>query len=278
MKSILLKSLMKKRYLGKYRIFKILLKFGLLDKSVNIEFFEDSITVPADQWHYWKLCTPERYQPIRLSVLSEVINTRLDQFDFIDLGADIGIVSGKIYKFCPRLQQIIAVEPNPSSFWYLKQNLSRMNIDSHALNIAASDFEGRALMICDSTRQSDHSGYIDHDTEGSTIVGKIDDFYVPKSPDLAIKIDVEGQEKAIFGGATNAIGLAGRVVLFLEIHRRVIERTSISAETIFEQAEMIRSFQWFLSDPNRTKIDRDCPFFEQFPTIVQHDVIGVSSN
>lgn len=107
-----------------------------------------------------------------------------------------------------------------------------------------------------------------------TKIEPVDHFYRRMADDIVMKIDVEGHEQATFRGAAEALRQSRRVVVFVEMHRAVIDRTGISPEMIFAAAEAHRPCVWFLAEPGLPPIDRSRPFFEQFP-VEQHDVIGL---
>lgn len=258
----------------KYKLFKILERFGALHGALTLSLGGRTFLVPADQWHFWQLRDPGLYQRDRIDILAACMRERLEDCHFLDLGADIGAVSRTVFSIAPNVRAITAIEPNPSSFRYLKANLDGLPIPALALNIAVSDFSGLVSLERDATRQSDHAGYVKADTQGSTRVEPIDAFFKPLARDLVVKIDVEGQERAVFLGGQQVLGQARRVVLFMEIHRGVIQRSGISPEQIFAAAEAVRPCEWYLSEPGMPRIDRARPFFDQFP-VNQHDVIGV---
>ena len=258
----------------KYKLFNSLKNRNLLNYAIPYPFHDRIIEAPADQWYFWKNCGVETYQVGRLKLFSALLNDRFGPFDLLDLGADIGIVSNQISYFCPGLQSVIAAEPNPLSFSYLEKNLKSIGVPATAMNVAISDSNRTANLIFDEKSQSDHSGYINLDTPGNTLVQKIDSIYNGEANDLAIKIDIEGQELAAIKGGEITIRSKKNIGLFLEIHRNVVDRTNISPENIFSAVEKIRPCEWFLAESDTPKVDRNRRFFEQFPHVRQHDVIG----
>ena len=90
--------------------------------------------------------------------------------------------------------------------------------------------------------------------------------------DLAIKIDVEGQEAEIFKGAQSTLKKCEKAVILLEIHPDTLERDGLTPEDLFAAVESIRKCRWYVPLLDKT-FDRSVPFFEQFP-IQQYDLIG----
>ena len=72
------------------------------------------------------------------------------------------------------------------------------------------------------------------DSIGNTDVTSLD-YLVEKnklflSQILAIKIDIEGQEKAMFAGASNIIKQADKIIVLLELHPDVLTRDNQTPE------------------------------------------------
>lgn len=258
----------------KYRTYKVMLRARLLQGALRFTIGDREFLAPADEWYFWKIESAEDYQKVRLNTLCSFVDRTLSDVDLVDLGADIGVVSRIIGSRSKRICEILAIEPNPLSFVYLKHNLNVSPISAEALNIAVSDFSGHAKLKFDSSRHSDHAGYLQPGSKGDTHIESLDRIYRPGDRDLLLKIDVEGQERAVFRGATKILQKVRRAVIFLEVHRAVVDRTGISPEEIFSAAEAARPCNWFLSEPEMPRIDRNRSFFEQF-SVEQHDVIGV---
>ncbi|HEY8609758.1 MAG TPA: FkbM family methyltransferase [Roseomonas sp.] len=272
---LLVEGLAKREYPLKYSLFRLLRAAGFLKLELTFRLGDGELYAPADEWNFWRLRDVARYDP-DLTTLCRFVNERIGEFDLLDLGADIGMVSRFVHSECPGLRSVTAVEPNPFSFAYLERNLRTLPIPAKALKMAVSDFTGLARLEFDPMRQSDHAGHIEVGEAGDNMVAveTVDRIFVPRARDLVMKIDVEGEERAVCGGAQETVQRAERVVLFMEVHPDVIRRTGGSAEELFEAAEAIRPCEWFLSDPGMPRVDRRRHFFQQFPQVRQHDVIG----
>ena len=260
---------------GKYRFY--LLTAKLFKRFViKHQVGQQAFYVPYDQWCFWKNFGPNNYYLEEMLPFTEFINQNMAAFDFIDLGADIGTVSALAKKHCTQLQQVIALEPNPSSFNILKHN---HQLPAQVFNYAVSDFDGSCLFNFESEQASDHEGHIDPTKQGSTPVFSLDSFIDKKqiklSKNIVIKIDVEGQEQAVFRGAQNTIKQADKVIVLLELHPDTLARDGLTAEAIFDEAEAVADFYWLVPLLDNKVVDRKTPFFEQFPT-QQYDVIGIA--
>ncbi len=255
------------------------------EKSENRSLITHTIagkkfSVPWDQWCFWKNYGPENYYLDEMLPFTAKLN---QHFDFFDLGADVGTVSALINKYCNGLNRIIAVEPNPITFDVLIQNLQNISPKNITFNQAISNFNGFANFSFDENQGSDHEGHIVVDksdySQAKTVVNTLDSLVENNNLELhaniAIKIDIEGQEKEFFSGASHTIQVAEKVIILLELHPEVLARACQTPEEIFSEAEKLRSFQWLVPLLNNYKVDRTKPFFEQCP-LQQYDVIGIA--
>ncbi|MEP7766294.1 FkbM family methyltransferase, partial [Sanguibacter sp. 26GB23] len=84
--------------------------------------------------------------------------------------------------------------------------------------------------------------------EGNTAVTSLDAWFAQNEIELpllvVLKIDVEGQEDAVFRGAQHLLKQCQNCVVLLEIHPDVLSASNMQAEHLFEQAEAIRPLTW----------------------------------
>lgn len=262
---------------GKYRFY-LLTRYLFKHFVIAHQVGNDRFYIPYDQWCFWHNYGPNHYYLDEMLPFATMINQHLSQFDFIDLGADIGTVSALIKKHCKGFNQVVAVEPNPSSFHILKHNLMD---NAFVYNCAISDFDGRCQFNFQSDQATDHEGHIDPSKAGETSVYSLDSLVDTKElilrEELVIKIDVEGQEKAVFRGAKKVIQEAKKVMVLLELHPDTLQRDGLTPEMIFQEANSIANFSWFVPLLNNMEVNQEKPFFEQFP-LQQYDVIGYADN
>ncbi|NQZ87218.1 MAG: FkbM family methyltransferase [Colwellia sp.] len=263
---------------GKYRFYEATkYKFNRHLITYNIKGSEFSI--PWDQWCFWKNYGPENYYLEEILPFTQTLNDQLDSFDFIDLGADVGVVSALVNKYCIALNNIIALEPNPTVFDVLQQNLLNISVNHLAFKNAISNFDGYGEFSFKSEQGSDHEGHLVNNTSGKTKVTTLDSLIdnnnIILAKNLAIKIDVEGQEKAMFTGAKETLKKADKVIILLELHPEVLTRDKQTAEDLFNEAEKIRSFKWLVPIQDNKLVDRSLNFYDQF-IVQQYDVIGIA--
>lgn len=261
---------------GKYRLYQAT-RQSLADYMITYNMAGSKFSIPWDQWCFWKNYGPENYYLDEMLPFTRLLKEELKSFDFFDLGADVGVVSALVNKYCANLETIYAFEPNPSSYSLLAQNIEEMGQQHTAHNKAVSDFNGSCKLAFNAEQGSDHEGHIVKSEGGETQVVKLDDSVSIESTNLnrVFKIDVEGQEIATLQGAQQLINTASKAVILLELHPEVLTRDKQTPEDIFQTAEAIRPFTWLVPLLNNAEVDRSIPFFEQFPH-QQYDVIAVS--
>lgn len=267
---------------GKYHLYKWGCQSPLKRYLIKHTIDKKNFYVPWDQWCFWLEKGPTNYYPEDIQPFTQQINKLKGTTCLLDLGADIGVVSRLISQACPSISLIIALEPNPKAFKILELNFAPLK-KSICLNQAIADFEGSTQFLADKNLLSDHEGHINPNMPGNTKVTTLDALYQQyleslNINNLAIKIDVEGQEKAVFKGAQHAISNTQNVLVLIEIHPGVLARDNISAEDIFTQAEKIRPFTWLVqsAESKLSLVDRKQSFFQQFKNR-QYDVIGIAN-
>ncbi|PCI59641.1 MAG: FkbM family methyltransferase [Gammaproteobacteria bacterium] len=266
--------------LGKYRFYE-LTKHIFNRRLITYKIAGKEFSIPWDQWCFWLNGGPENYYLDEIIPFTRVLNAELQQFIFFDLGADVGVVSALVNKYCTNLNQIIAIEPNPISFSVLKENLLNIAIKHRALKLAISNFNGYADFSFNAQQGSDHEGHLvitsneKTNTQVITLDSLIAKNNIKVTANIAIKIDIEGQEKAFFAGAHNTIKSVKKVVVLLELHPDVLTRDKQTPEEIFAEAEKVRNFRWLVPLHNNKLVDRTLNFYDQFP-LQQYDVIGIA--
>lgn len=261
---------------GKYRFYLWSVK-KFSGRVIRYSVNDRAFYVPLEEWCFWLEKGPTHYYPQDIQPFIDAIEECPQPVVFIDCGADIGVVSMMVAKGTNNVSRYICLEPNPNSFNLLSANQAAINNHSDLVNKAVSNFCGKALLHLDAKLTSDHEAYIQTDKEGSTEVTTLDQladelgYFGAKH--LALKIDVEGQESAVFEGAKNLLQHADSCLVLLELHPEVLQRIGQSPEDVFKAAESLVDFAWFVPELGNHVIDRSKDFFSQFP-IKQYDVLG----
>jgi FkbM family methyltransferase len=143
----------------------------------------------------------------------------------LDIGANIGMTALALSRICPH-GQIVAIEPVPRTFRYLRQNVSKSGARNvQIFNCALGSSEGSALMqghssnfACSFVADNYKIPAKDHFSQ-RVPVKRLDDMF----PDLPLdrvdfmKVDVEGFELEVFAGARDILNTY-RPVVFLEMN------------------------------------------------------------
>jgi len=146
----------------------------------------------------------------------------------MDVGASLGLYTLICAKSVGEMGHVYAIEPEPTSYEILRQNISLNKLRNMTIsNVALADFEGNALLHVPGWSELSSSIYQDHLAE---VVRKIvvrvkmldnvvRDFGISRI-DL-LKIDVEGAETAVLRGAFNSLqeGIIKKMVI--EVHEFV---------------------------------------------------------
>ncbi|MEP1446553.1 MAG: FkbM family methyltransferase [Paraglaciecola sp.] len=274
--------LQKTEWRGKHRFYLWLAKrFG--NKVVTHTIEDRPFSVPVGEWCFWLEKGPENYYLEEFLPFCEVLNQLDTPFTLFDLGADIGAVSSLVAVHCKNLKNLVAFEPNPKSFDVLSANLHNLKQPVKCVKSAVSNFEGSTTFHRDTERLNDHEGYIDTSGVGDTAVTSLDiwrenqnasdEFELEET--LALKIDVEGQEIQLLEGAKALIKSAHKVIILIEVHPEVLNRTQHTPDDLFVTAEQYRDFDWIVPLHQNKRVNRKLGLFEQVP-IGQYDIIGVS--
>ena len=263
-------------YRGKWRLYHALHSIGLLSGTMTCKIEKYECVVPADASEFWVTYKRKPDDVYDFKLFSQIISDIGQDFVLLDMGANIGISSVIIISLCDRIYKVVAFEPNTKAYNFLIKNLSSLVIETQALNAAVSDFDGTAAFFCDITARHDQAGHMASYGGQQVRVVKADSICLDPIKNIAIKIDVEGEERNAIRGAQRLLKESDNVVLFVEIHPSVIRRSGISADEIFAEAEKVRSFSWRIADAGLPTVDRSKLFFNQFPETRHYDVIGVS--
>ncbi len=138
---------------------------------------------------------------------------------FVDAGANIGWHALHAAR-SPKVETVVAFEPDPFNAWLLDRNLSANHIDK-AVVVAAALGDRRGTLKLHRYKASNfgrHSA-IAGDAHGSATVPLVDldgalrDLGLSERPVCVLKIDVEGYEPAVIAGASRTLGLTDAVVL-----------------------------------------------------------------
>ena len=240
-------------------------RMGWLDFDCRYRLSEQvSVDVPLYR-RVNQLALPDllAYERQLVKLLIDKINAFPRPTTWIDCGADIGILTALVAADCLKLQEIIALEPNPLPLAYLQRNLAQLPFSSRALSSAAADFQGRGTLAYSPRDSSDHSRYLAADENGDLDVVRIDDLGIAPGEPVALKIDVEGGELAVLRGARQTLASASEWVVALEAHRDVFRRTGIDPCECLRFLASLGDIQATVAECGEVELDSTRPYFDQ---------------
>lgn len=263
---------------GEYFVYRMLKRAGLLDRTGRFPFYGGHINIPLGIPETLFIHDFSLFHGLREINFANAIHRTLGpQSTLVDCGAAFGQVSCRLSRLCPNISDLVVIEPNPEHHDVLKKNLSMLHDQRVRLvKAGVGSITGRGELQFPNGRADSHSAYVKSSTAGNVELTTIDDLLPEFAGDLAMKIDVEGGELDVLEGAEKAIKNARNLCLFIEIHPKVLKRTSQTAEQILQKVSSLRPVTWSIADAPLTVIDPDRSFFSQVPERI-YDVIGISS-
>lgn len=273
-------TLVRRRVRGSTRLLNLLQRRGVLDQPVDFRLGRHLLCVPISRNHYDQQ-ELDTYEADLFGTLVEAAKALPQPLTLIDVGADIGLFSIKMLTSCPSIRRILAFEPNPEGYGWLRRNLSRLpaEIEAHPHCAAIADFQGRGRLGIPAVAgiESNHTQYfLEPATDGLIEVRTIDSLNLPAGEGLLIKIDVEGGELAALRGALQTIARAARAVVVLEAHPEVVNRTGIDPAECMKALTELRPFT-FVAGETGQPLREDQPVFgHQLKRDHIYNVVGVS--
>jgi FkbM family methyltransferase len=146
----------------------------------------------------------------------------------------------------PSMMQKVAfrIEPSAGSCAFLQRNLGRLRIRTEAINKALSSFEGRGELERPEYDTSDCGRYLAMSPDGSIEVTTLDSMLRDSAPALVVKLDIEGGELAALKGARHTLRSAENVIVVMEAHPKVTQRTGIDPIECLRLPNSWRPFQF----------------------------------
>lgn len=269
-----LKSMVRRRIRGSSWLTEQLRGSGWFDRPVLFPLTSKvAIEVPIGRRDsFWDERDLQDYDALLFETLPGLINQLQAPVMMVDGGADIGLFSLKVVATCPQVRCLRAFEPNPVSYQSLSRNLARLNIDAVAVNSAISDFNGKGAMKTPNYDSSDHARFLAADPAGGIPVTTVDDLKIDPALHVVIKLDLEGGEMAALRGAERTIRQAPKLVVILEAHPKVFERTGIDPCEMFRCLAALRPFRFLGGERSDRPVDISRPFFDQF----EREIVNVT--
>ncbi len=243
----LAKGMIRWKIRGGHRLVRTLGQLGVLDVVAEYQLSRGvSFGVPlfrADTC--WDRRDVEEYERQLIDSFCRLLEPLSDVVLF-DCGADIGTFSALVCSRTSRVAQVVAFEPNPDVSEFLEHNLSRLQVPSEAITKAVSCFEGTGRLEFPYYDHSDHGRFL-VPGDGPLEVVMIDGVGV-RGGDVAIKIDVEGDELEVLRGAAGTISAARNCVVSFEGHPRVAKRVQRDPIECLRFLQSLRPFSFVVAE------------------------------
>ena len=250
-------------------------RFGILDQAAWFDVEGGKIAAPL---HWPQLIAKDRlarYETTQISQLAALVEASGRGWLMVDCGADIGLFSRRLLDRTTRIERVVALEMNPKSYALLVANLARCGVLATPMNVAVSDYLGRAGMVQPAYYDSDHAKHIERGGDGTQVV-TIDSLGLPADLGLLLKIDVEGEELAALRGAEQSLRRAPDFIVQIEANADVIRRNGVDAVECLRFLQAIRPVRCIVLHDSKVlgdTLDVDRPFFDQYPGFKSCDVV-----
>ncbi|MFO0818159.1 MAG: FkbM family methyltransferase [Pirellulales bacterium] len=230
-----------------------------------------TLDLPLDRRpNQWTLAEVLGYEQAFVEVLSQVAETLPSPVRWIDVGADIGILTALLARRSSRIVEAWAFEPNPEPFDYLKRNVARLPFPTHPFRAAVSKHSGRGRLVHSPSDSSPHAMFLEMVADGALDVVRLDDAVSASneswnSGSVMIKVDVEGGELDVLRGAEQLLRRVPRWCIALEAHADVARRTGVDPAVCIRWLRTLRPIQASIAECPKVLIDWDRDYFEQMP-------------
>jgi FkbM family methyltransferase len=160
----------------------------------------------------------------------------------LDVGANVGLYSVLSGEAVGSSGRVVALEPDPDSFFYLQESIRENGLENvHAVNLAASDQKGVSRLYTSSGNRGDSRLYNNELSDGNIEIHtvRLDD-YLPtvgvNELDF-VKIDVQGFEGHVLAGLEQTIRRSPRLVMMSEFWPDGLRTAGTSPYELLAQLE-----------------------------------------
>lgn len=176
--------------------------------------------------------------------------------NFIDIGANIGLISIFLLSKFPRLK-IYAFEPGPHQYMLFKKTIEENNIDDIKLKkIALSNKKGHTTFYSHSSQHVSGDGFVDTGTAGEakkiTVKTDLLDNQLNKIiGKTLIKIDTEGSEQLVLLGSVIML-IKIRPIIYFEMWPKYLKLYGLSPLTM---VKFLHKYKYAIVTTNGEKVN-----------------------
>jgi len=134
-------------------------KFSILELSKNTVLGKknEKMYVVNDSYQSWNLINDASYQNEFIERIKELIDKNM-QYDFIDIGANIGLMTKCLLNNKIKIKNSYCIEPNAENFFCLKNNLKNFK-NINLFNFALDVKDGKKKLYLDKNNKGNLSFY-----------------------------------------------------------------------------------------------------------------------
>ena len=134
-------------------------KFSILELSKNTVLAKknEKMYVVNDSYQSWNLINDASYQNEFIRRIKELIDKNM-QYDFIDIGANIGLMTKCLLNNKIKIRNSYCIEPNAENFFCLKNNLNSFK-NINLFNFALDVKDGKKKLYLDKNNKGNLSFY-----------------------------------------------------------------------------------------------------------------------
>lgn len=249
---------------------------GALDRIASFKFYGTRVVAPLSDYEGGWRCEFSGYQIRRVARFAMMCDGFMGDFDLIDCGAYLGLVAAQFARCSAGVRKLTAIEPNSQLFPLMEFNLREARVaEVECINAALANFQGRGRLVAPDYNAGPDARFLVEDASGDVDVITLSSVLRGRTrPNVAIKIDVEGQEAPVLCAAEDDIRSLQKVVLFVEVHRQVLDRIGMSDIELMKQINGIRPFRWVRASDGAPIIPERSVLAEF--GVTQCDAIGIS--
>lgn len=267
-------NMIQKSIPGGYLLFNALAASGSFNCVVDFPLNSSvQIATPLFTDNRWSENLLQCYERELISLLIEECDSIRQPLRLVDCGASFGLFAMHLAIASKFICEVHAIEPNLHMCDILRTNCSRLNIPAFVKNCAVSDWAGRGELRSPKYDSSPDAMYLEKSDCGSIEVKRVDDLVLAQGGGILLKIDVEGGESQVIGGAAKLLRQADEFIVAIEAHPKVCSRTGVDPILCLRMLCEISECDFKVAEEPALQIDLTVPFFDQIEANKVYNII-----
>lgn len=240
------------------QLFQNLSRLLVEDPLVKVDEFKGIFRISSRSDLFKRLVVENEYEPGLVQRCLELVD--IDR-DVLDIGANVGFYSVLFGKTL-RKGRVLAVEPTKRAAARLQENINTNGVQEKVivLQAAISNSSGEIeLKTIEGMEEYSSLGAMDHPSIPTAKISTervacftVDEAVARHSLNPGfMKVDVEGMEHLVFGGASKVLS-EHRPVILSELSNYLLQKNGTSAEEVIR---MIRKYDYDVIDPSEPGVE-----------------------